>query len=185
MYQDGFYGAEIYVSTVGFSSRLLRWNRSNADKKPSPGDKNVISSAPSVLPASLPSRRRLGLCLLCQETQQQNLKPPQLLPPLSLSLLPSYDLRLWQRGRPGLSVPCQVRSFLTLDLSGVFEAACLLQPLSSPVLATSLMCCVCVHSEGFGRGGYPCQPPRGSVRAWVEPVPPSHHRVGDKRSGSR
>ncbi len=182
MYQDGFYGAEIYVSTVGFSSCLLRWNRSKADKKPSPGDKNVISSAPSVLPASLPSRRRLGLCLLCQETQQQNLKPPQLLPPLSL--LSSYDLRLWQRGRPGLSVPCQVRSFLTLDLSGFLRWLVFCSP--PPVLATSFLLSRVLRLctlRGFGWDIPAC--PRGSVQAWVEPVPSSHHHVGDKRSGSR
>lgn len=57
-----------------------------ADTRLSPGDKNVICSA-----APLPSPRRLGLAPPCQETQQQNLKPPQ--------LLPSCDLRLWQRGR--------------------------------------------------------------------------------------
>lgn len=140
----------------------------------------MISSAPSVLPASLPSRRRLGLCLLCQETQQQNLKPPQLLPPLSP--LSSYDLRLWQRGRPGLSVPCQVRSFLTLDLSGFLRWLVFCSP-PPPLLATSLLCCVCVHSEGLAGISLPA--PGGPARARVEPVPPSHHHVGDKRSGSR
>lgn len=119
----------------------------------------MISSAPSVVPASLPSRRRLGLCLLCQETRQQNLKPPQLLPPLSLSLLPSYDLRLWQRRRPGLSVPCQVRSFLTLDLSGVFEAACLLQPLSSPRHLSHVLC-LCTLG-GVWQGGISLPAPQG------------------------
>lgn len=107
----------------------------------------MISSAPSILPASLPSRRRLGLCLLCQETQQQNLKPPQLLPPLSP--LSSYDLRLWQRGRPGLSVPCQVRSLLTLDLSGFLRWLVFCSPPFSLPLPFSLLLCVCVHSEGL------------------------------------
>lgn len=48
----------------------------------------MISSAPSFHSASLPSRRRLAPCLLCQETQQQNLKPPELLPPPSSLSLP-------------------------------------------------------------------------------------------------
>lgn len=115
----------------------------------------MISSAPSVLAASLPSRRRLGLCLLCQETQQQNLKPPQLLPPLSL--LSSYDLRLWQRGRPGLSVPCQVRSCLTLDLSSFLRWLVSCSPPPPPFLAASLLFCVCVHSYRAWLG-YPCLP---------------------------
>lgn len=116
----------------------------------------MISSAPSALQASLPNRRRLGLCLLCQETQQQNLKPPQLLPPLSP--LSSYDLRLWQRGRPGLSVPCQVRSFLTLDLSGFLRwlVFCSPPPFSRYPFPP-LSCFVFVYTQRIWPG-YPCLP---------------------------
>lgn len=56
-----------------------------ADTRLSPGDKNVICSA-----APLPSPRRLGLAPPCQETQQQNLKPPQLLPPRSLPVISDF-----------------------------------------------------------------------------------------------
>lgn len=46
----------------------------------SPPDTNLISSACSLLPAALPTPCRLGPRRTCQETRQQNLKPPQLPP---------------------------------------------------------------------------------------------------------
>ena len=153
----------------------------------------MISSAPSILPAPLPSRCRLGLRLLCQETRQQNLKPPQLLPPLSLSLfsLPMIS-DFGKEAEPGLVSRVKLGHFFPLVLSGFFlegggwrwlvfcsppRLLATLPPLSSspPVL------CVCVHSEGLA--GISLPPPLCSSER--SRFPSSHHHVGDKRSGRR
>lgn len=134
-------------------------------KKPSPGDKNVISSAPSVLPAPLPSRRRLGLCLLCQETQQQNLKPPQLLPPLSPSSLPMIS-DFGKEADPSSVSRVKLGHFL-LRFIWVTRS-----PSRCTSFLLSLLFCVCVHTEGLAgislpapQGG-PCRPEWSRFTMW-------------------
>ncbi|KAK5855795.1 hypothetical protein PBY51_007437 [Eleginops maclovinus] len=66
-----------------------------------------------------------------------------------------------KEAEPGLSVPCQVRSFLTLDLSAFFEAARLTQPLySSRSFLSSVLC-----SLRWVWTGYPCHAPGGLAQA--------------------
>lgn len=120
----------------------------------------MISSAPSVLPALLPSRRRLGLSLLCQETQQQNLKPPQLLPPLSLRS--SYDLRLWQEAHPSSVSHVKLGHFL-LRFIWDFVFCCPRSTSCCTSFLLSSLVAVCVNTGGFCQDIPACPP--GGVRA--------------------
>lgn len=178
MYQDGFYGAEIYVSTVGFFF-LPAWIKQKYSRQKGQHwrQKRDLLSPQQCLAAKPVSIRPL---FAVPRNPTTKFKTPSA-PPSSLS---SYDLRLWQRGRPGLSVPCQVRSFLSLDLSGFLRWLVFCSPPHVLLLLFySLLFLYLCTLRGFGWEIPAC--PRGSVQVWVEPVPPSHHHVGDKRSGSR